>query len=58
MLDFAGEEEGWPKGIARIPSIGWLMLTLLLAVAVTVIGSALPALRAGRTAIIDALRYE
>ncbi len=54
----AAEDEGWPRGIAETPGIGWLLLTALLAVAVTVIGSALPALRAGRTRIIDALRYE
>ncbi len=58
LFDFAGEEEGWPKGIAETPGIGWLLLTVLLAVAVTVIGSALPAVRAGRSRIIDALRYE
>jgi putative ABC transport system permease protein len=58
LFDFAGEESGWPKGIAETPGIGWLLLTALLAVAVTVVGSALPALRAGRTRIIDALRYE
>jgi len=58
MVDFGGEEEGWPKGIANTPSTGWLLLTALLAVAVSVIGSALPAMRAGRTRIIDALRYE
>jgi ABC-type antimicrobial peptide transport system permease subunit len=58
LFDLAGEEEGWPKGIVETPGIGWLLLTALLAVAVTVIGSALPAVRAGRSRIIDALRYE
>lgn len=58
LFNFAGEEEGWPKGIVETPGIGWLVLTALLAVAVTVIGSALPAVRAGQSRIIDALRYE
>jgi putative ABC transport system permease protein len=58
LFDFAGSKDGWPKGIAETPGVGWLALTVLLAVAVTVIGSALPAIRAGRSRIIDALRYE
>jgi putative ABC transport system permease protein len=58
LVDFAAQEDGLPKGIAETPSIGWLLLVLPLTIAVTVIGSALPALRAGRSRIIDALRYE
>jgi putative ABC transport system permease protein len=57
-IDFAAEQDGFPKGIAEIPSIGWLLLVVPIAVAVTVVGSALPALQAGRSRITDALRYE
>jgi putative ABC transport system permease protein len=58
LFDLAGQDEGWPKGIVETPGAGWLLLTVLLAVGVTVIGSALPAVQAGRSRIIDALRYE
>jgi putative ABC transport system permease protein len=58
LIDFFAQQDGLPKGIAETPSVGWLLLVIPLAVAVTVIGSALPALRAGRSRIIEALRYE
>ena len=58
LIDFAAQEDGLPKGIAETPSAGWLLLVVPLTVAVTVIGSALPAMQAGRSRIIDALRYE
>ena len=58
LFDFVGQQEGWPKGIAETPSIGWLLLIIPLTIVVTVIGSAVPALQAGRSRITDALRYE
>jgi putative ABC transport system permease protein len=58
LIDFSAEQDGLPKGIAEIPSIGWLLLVVPIAVAVTAIGSALPAVQAGRSRITDALRYE
>jgi putative ABC transport system permease protein len=58
LLDFAAQRDGLPTGIAQTPSIGWLLLVVPVAVAVTVIGSALPAMQAGRSRITDALRYE
>ncbi len=58
LFDLVARQEGWPAGIGRTPGIGWLVLTALIAAAVAVIGSALPALQAGRSRIIDALRYE
>ncbi len=58
LFGFVGHDEGWPKGLAETPSIGWLLLVIPLTIAVTVIGSALPAVRAGRSRITDPLRYE
>jgi putative ABC transport system permease protein len=58
LVDFAAQQDGLPKGLAETPSVGWLLLVIPLAIAVTVIGSALPAVRAGRSRITDALRYE
>jgi putative ABC transport system permease protein len=58
LIDFAGHEEGWPKGLAQAPGIGLLLLVVPLTIAVAAIGSALPALQAGRSRITDALRYE
>ena len=58
LFELAGREQGWAGGIGQTPGFGWLVLTALVAVAVAVLGSALPALQAGRTRIIDALRYE
>jgi putative ABC transport system permease protein len=58
LIDFAAQKDGLPKGIAETPSAGWLLLVIPLAIAVTVIGSALPAIQAGRSRITDAMRYE
>ena len=58
LVDFFAQQDGLPKGIAETPGVGWLLLVIPLAVAVTVIGSALPAVQAGRSRITDALRYE
>lgn len=58
LFGLVGREEGWAEGIGQTPGIGWLALTALVAVAVAVLGSALPALQAGRSRITDALRYE
>lgn len=58
LFDLVGRQEGWTKGIGEGPGTVWLPVIVLLAVAVAVIGSALPALQAGRSRIIDALRYE
>jgi putative ABC transport system permease protein len=58
LIGFFAQQDGLPKGIAETPGIGWLLLVIPLAIAVTVIGSALPALQAGRSRITDALRYE
>jgi putative ABC transport system permease protein len=58
LFNLAAWQEGWTQGIGQTPGIGWLALTALVAVAVAVIGSARPALQAGRSPIIDALRYE
>lgn len=58
LFDYAAKEEGWPAGIGETPSGTWIALTVILTVAVTVIGSALPAISAGRSRVIDALRHE
>jgi putative ABC transport system permease protein len=58
LFDLVARDEGWPGGIGQTPGAGLLALTALIAGAVAVIGSALPALQAGRSRIIDALRFE
>lgn len=58
LVDFFGEEEGWAKGLAQAPSIGWLLLVVPLTIVVAAIGSVLPAIQAGRSRVTDALRYE
>lgn len=58
LVNYFGGGEGWPPGVASAPPAIWVLGLVALAIAVGLAGSWLPAQRAARTGVAEALRYE
>ena len=58
LLETVTAEEGLPSGFVQFPPLAWLALLVPMALLIAVLGAGIPARRAARLRVADALRYE